>query len=652
MLDIVCVKQGRKYTAQYVNTLRDMVQRNLPASFEGRFLCFTDDPAGVECETRPLPAGVTGWWSKLYLFDACRGRTLYFDLDTLIVGPLDDIAAYDGSFAILRDFYRPDGMQSSVMAWNGDFSRIWQAWLDAGRPLLSGGDQEWVEQQIGQVDIWQDMHPGVFASFKGSRCWFGPAAGASVIVFHGEPRPHQVGGWVAEVWKEGGGIVSELKVVSNTPDADLVANITANTGCVPFVERVEAHDGHAVIVAGGPSLASDLEAVRARHEHGQTIFAVNNTATYLTERGIEPDFCVLLDARQFNARFVGPECTYLLATQCHPDVYAKATRALQYHAAMAGLDLPGARIAGGSTAGLKACVLAYLMGYRTLHLYGFDSSYSDGQNHAYAQPENSREATITVKWGNRSFVTASWMAVQADEFPGLMKQLVDGGATVTVAGSGLIPHIARSLADCEIECIDGLWWPSRDTQCRPAVLQFIEDCDTAASYCTQRRTVIQAGGNAGVWPKRLARTFERVVTAEPHPLLWQCLSLNITEDNIEAYQAALGSKPGHVGMRMCDEDNFGAQYVEEGVGSIPIMRIDDLGIDDCDLICLDIEGYELEALKGAQATIERCHPVIVVEDKGLSERYGTSENAIGEWLLRFGYRLADQLNRDKVYTHV
>src|SRR4029077_4234365 len=120
MLYICCIRAGEKFSPAYVVHLKDMVIRNLDA-VEGRFVCFTDRPHELPegIGTAPLPADLPGWWSKLALFR--KGlfpdgdRVLFFDLDTLIVGAIDRLAAYNGDFAILQDFYRPLGLQSSVM---------------------------------------------------------------------------------------------------------------------------------------------------------------------------------------------------------------------------------------------------------------------------------------------------------------------------------------------------------------------------------------------------------------------------------------------------------------------------------------------------------------------------------------------------------
>ena len=90
MLTVCCVKWGDKYPAEYVHKLQNGVSRHL--TIPHRFVCFTDDPAGLECETKPLPDGLDGWWNKVWLFK--RGlfddRVIYLDLD-ISPDPLTDI---------------------------------------------------------------------------------------------------------------------------------------------------------------------------------------------------------------------------------------------------------------------------------------------------------------------------------------------------------------------------------------------------------------------------------------------------------------------------------------------------------------------------------------------------------------------------------
>ena len=201
MLIIACVCVGERYGDEYVTRLRDGVARNLKD--EHRFVALTDRQIeGVECV--PVPPMLEGWWAKLWLFAPGvfpdGSRVLYFDLDTVITGNLSAHAAYAGDFAILRDFYRPLGMGSAVMSWvAGACDDIWDQWLCFGAPRFAGGDQKWIEIARPNADRWQDMMPGKTVSYKAD-CGDGPPPSASVVCFHGLPRPHQVNGWAHDLW--------------------------------------------------------------------------------------------------------------------------------------------------------------------------------------------------------------------------------------------------------------------------------------------------------------------------------------------------------------------------------------------------------------------------------------------------------------------
>jgi hypothetical protein len=107
------------------------------------------------------------------------------------------------------------------------------------------------------------------------------------------------------------------------------------------------------------------------------------------------------------------------------------------------------RIGGGSTVGLSAMVIAAVMGFKFEHLYGYDSSVGEHNHHAYIQPVNDADLVVDVleEDGTR-WRAAPWMVQQAQEFPGLCHDLMEdyGVEVITVAGDGLLPHIARSIS--------------------------------------------------------------------------------------------------------------------------------------------------------------------------------------------------------------
>lgn len=196
----------------------------------------------------------------------------------------------------------------------------------------------------------------------------------------------------------------------------------------------------------------------------------------------------------------------------------------------------------------------------------------------------------------------------------------------------------------------GFIWPADDIGCAAVVFKTLSDLDAALNACGRKRVAIQAGGNAGVWPKHLAGIFDTVYTFEPDPLNFWCLAQNCPEPNIIKMQAALGCERGLIGLSR-EQGNSGAHYVIQG-GAIPTLRIDDLGLTACDLICLDIEGSEMNALTGGIATILAHKPVIHIEDKGLSMKYGTERGEVVRWLIdQVDYKVIARPNNDVILVH-
>lgn len=471
MLHICCVRAGDRFSPAYVNILFDSVRRNLADGFEGEFVCFTDQPDDLDkgIKVRPLPHDLPGWWSKLGLFKPGvfpeGDRVLYFDLGCVITGRLDEIAAYDGPFAILRDFYRPDGMQSAVMAWQaGLVDDKWDAYALAGLPqdfTYGGtwGDQAWIESVQPEAVRLQDVFPGAFASFKQIA---GPPEKASVVVFHGYPKPDDIAnGWVPEVWKIGGMTRAELDVVCNVERDRIMGQVESTCARdLLWFDTEDEHDGHVCLVGGGPSLKDTLPELQWRQSIGQKVWALNGAGKFLLRNGVTPDVVVIADARPENASFLNelsPSVTAALASQCHPDVFDRALgrgmRVIVWHANSPGMrdylqsenERPVHLIGGGSTVGMNAMVLAFAAGYREIHLYGYDSSYRDDAHHAYRQMLNESDRIIDALYRDKKFKTAAWMAQQVNDFQALAPVLIADGCTITIAGDGLLPAVADDL---------------------------------------------------------------------------------------------------------------------------------------------------------------------------------------------------------------
>ena len=121
-LTVACVlRSGGDFDAEYVSKLQAGVARNL--TLRHTFLCLSD--CEVPCARMPLETDWPGWWAKIELFRLV-GTVLYFDLDTVITGNLDEIASYPHTFTMLNDVGRYTRPMSGVMAWDGDYLQLYR----------------------------------------------------------------------------------------------------------------------------------------------------------------------------------------------------------------------------------------------------------------------------------------------------------------------------------------------------------------------------------------------------------------------------------------------------------------------------------------------------------------------------------------------
>lgn len=238
-----------------------------------------------------------------------------------------------------------------------------------------------------------------------------------------------------------------VPVVCNTGDQAILDNMSYSCSLdLPWLQVEDAHDGVASIVAGGPSVKNFVGNMPG------DIFAVNGTMKLLHEQGVKADYFILLDARPDNVDFI--DCRnakeYLISSQCHKNTLNNLDDVTLWHPNYPGVeefvkDRECALIGGGTTVGLQAMGIAFAMGYREIHLYGFDSSYEDGEGHAYTQSFNDDDLTDVYYVGGVAFISTPWMVRQAMEFQAASRQLADGGAEITVHGTGLLPTMAQEM---------------------------------------------------------------------------------------------------------------------------------------------------------------------------------------------------------------
>ena len=159
---------------------------------------------------------------------------------------------------------------------------------------------------------------------------------------------------------------------------------------------------------------------------------------------------------------------------------------------------------------------------------------------------------------------------------------------------------------------------------------------------------VDGGAHRGIWTKILSERFGYVYAFEPVTDNF----LKIPDfDNVTKTNCALGDEEGTYCMAP-GEHNTGQWHIgldkNNTMNATAIVKLDIYNIGP-DLIKLDVEGFELPALKGAEKTIEVSKPAIMVEMNGLSERYGYTDDDLRGYLDNFGYKEAGKWNKDYLF---
>jgi len=223
-VNIICMKWGDKFPASYVNKLYGMVKRNTTISF--RFVCFTEDTDGIrpEVEIQPLPELnlpdniPERGWRKLSVFAkdfaGLSGKTLFLDLDVVIVNNIDDFFTISGDFLIAFDDHKPKKKEgnSSVFRFEiGKYPQILEYFENNFEQIRNEvrHEQAYLSREMNKVNKMQFWPTNWVPSFKYHcapswlKSWFvAPSIpkGAKIILFHGLPNPPEAIKGVSGKW--------------------------------------------------------------------------------------------------------------------------------------------------------------------------------------------------------------------------------------------------------------------------------------------------------------------------------------------------------------------------------------------------------------------------------------------------------------------
>lgn len=207
-------------------------------------------------------------------------------------------------------------------------------------------------------------------------------------------------------------------------------------------------------------------------------------------------------------------------------------------------------------------------------------------------------------------------------------------------GSYCVPYASRQRPAAQAIVNGDVW--------EPETLAFIADRVDG--------DVVHAGTYFGDFLPALAQAVGSkglVWAFEPNPENYRCALITAALNDaapVRLRAAALGDGAGSAQLEVTSGDGValggGSRVVTtEGDIAVTVLAIDDVVPADrnVSVLQLDVEGFEEPALTGALATIERCRPLIIVENL-------PSEAWIASHLSPLGYRATERLHMNTVFT--
>lgn len=162
---------------------------------------------------------------------------------------------------------------------------------------------------------------------------------------------------------------------------------------------------------------------------------------------------------------------------------------------------------------------------------------------------------------------------------------------------------------------DGLYWeiPPNFGEAAVGLLQHEAKVkDFLMQHFKAGRTFVDVGANVGGYSVRAAAFDMKVYAFEPNPHNLKLLQRNIeiNKVTVDVLPFALGSKPQKA--RLQPQGGVSRIVKDEGI-EVEMRTLDSFDLPAADLLKIDVEGYELEVVKGARETLRKYRPVLMIE---------------------------------------
>ncbi|MCB0793252.1 MAG: FkbM family methyltransferase [Flavobacteriales bacterium] len=178
--------------------------------------------------------------------------------------------------------------------------------------------------------------------------------------------------------------------------------------------------------------------------------------------------------------------------------------------------------------------------------------------------------------------------------------------------------------------------------------------------------VVDIGANIGIRTLAFARSVPmgRVISFEPHPASFKRLQEHVALNKLTHVQVVnKGIGPMERSERLFEvvSSNSGMNRIvadPDRMGDLPYIEVriaplhtelQALGIGHVDAIKLDVEGFEMEVLRGAKEVLERDAPILFIEldDDNLRENRSSAQELLAS-LSALGYTVVEAMDQAPV----
>ena len=163
----------------------------------------------------------------------------------------------------------------------------------------------------------------------------------------------------------------------------------------------------------------------------------------------------------------------------------------------------------------------------------------------------------------------------------------------------------------------------------------------ALEFVKGRRMAVDVGAHVGLWSMMMRHDFKAILAFEPMAEHIACYKKNLEgRSNVTLHEIALGAEAGEAKMSPTAANSGNAHINPRGRRKVEVKRLDDFNFNHLDFLKIDVEGFELDVLRGGEKTIRHFKPVCIVEQKpGNAERFGYGQTEAVSLLKSWGAKL-------------